>query len=78
MAYELIKRLQEKELSKILLQLKEALTDRDFATGQKTNYLKIVLMQSDLPPEISFAKNKFIHRNLVVGTWKLMEHLEFG
>jgi hypothetical protein len=35
MAYELIKRLKEKELSKILLQLKEGLTDRDVAKGQK-------------------------------------------
>jgi hypothetical protein len=35
MAYELIKRLEEKGLSKILLQLKEGLTHRDVAKGQK-------------------------------------------
>ncbi|MDB5247461.1 MAG: hypothetical protein JWQ40_1855, partial [Segetibacter sp.] len=35
MAYELIKRLQEKGLTKILLQLKEGLTERDVARNQK-------------------------------------------
>ncbi|MCW3106137.1 MAG: hypothetical protein JWQ09_643 [Segetibacter sp.] len=34
-AYELIKRLQEKGLTKILLQLKEGLTERDVTKGQK-------------------------------------------
>ncbi len=35
MAYELIKRLQAKGLTKILLQLKEGLTERDVTKGQK-------------------------------------------
>jgi hypothetical protein len=35
MAYELIKRLQEKGLSKIHVQLKEGLTDRNVAKGQR-------------------------------------------
>lgn len=35
MAYELIKRFQEKGLSKILSQLKEGLTKRDIARNQK-------------------------------------------
>jgi hypothetical protein len=34
-AYEIIKRLEEKKLSKILLQLKEGLTERDVKKGQK-------------------------------------------
>ena len=35
MAYELIKRLQAKGLTKILLQLKEGLNERDVTRGQK-------------------------------------------
>ena len=34
-SYELIKRLGQQGLSKILLQLKEGLTERDVAKGQK-------------------------------------------
>jgi hypothetical protein len=46
MAYELIKRLQEKGPSKILLRLKERLTDRDVAKGQKHKAFEDNLMQS--------------------------------
>ena len=35
MAYDIIKRLQEKSLSKILLRLKEGLTEKDIDKGQK-------------------------------------------
>jgi hypothetical protein len=34
-AYEILKQLEEKEESKILLRLKEGLTDKDVARGQK-------------------------------------------
>lgn len=55
MAYELIKRLQEKGLSKILLQLKEGLTERDVAKGQKHKVF-----------EDSFDAKTIYHRNFLL------------
>ena len=45
-AYELIKRLGLQGLFKILLQLKEGLTERDVQKDKNTKDLRIVLMQS--------------------------------
>jgi REP element-mobilizing transposase RayT len=77
MAYELIKRLEEKGLSKILLQLKEGLTHRDVAKGQKH---KVFENSFDAKPiyhrKFLLQKINYIHQNCVWGKWKLVEHWE--
>ena len=77
MAYELIKRLQDKGLSEILLQLKEELTDRDVAKGQKH---KVFESSFDAKPiyhrKFLVQKINYIHQNCVRGKWKLVQHWE--
>lgn len=77
MAYEIIKRLEEKSLSKILLRLKEGLTERDVAKGQKH---KVFEDSFDAKPIYHRAfllqKINYIHLNCVRGKWKLVEHWE--
>ena len=77
MAYELIKRLQEKGLTKILLQLKEGLTEKDVTKGQKHNVFEDSF---DAKPvyhrKFLLQKINYIHQNCVRGKWKLVEHWE--
>ena len=77
MAYELIKRLQAKGLTKILLQLKEGLTERDVTRGQKH---KVFEDSFDAKPvyhrDFLLQKLQYIHLNPVRGKWKLVEHWE--
>ena len=76
-AYEIIKRLTEKELRKILLQLKEGLTERDVKKGQKH---KVFEDSFDAKPiyhrNFLIQKINYIHLNCVRGKWKLVEHWE--
>ena len=75
MAYEIIKRLEAKGLSKILLQLKEGLTERDVAKGQKHKVFeesfdaKLIYHRKFL-----LQKVNYIHLNCVRGKWKLTDH----
>jgi len=77
MAYDIIKRLEEKRLNKILLQLKEGLTERDVAKGQKH---KVFADCFDAKPiyhrKFLLQKIHYIHLNCVRGKWKLAEHWE--
>jgi hypothetical protein len=76
-AYDLIKRLQEKELCKTILQLKEGLTERDITKGQKH---KVFEDSFDAKPiyhrKFLLQKISYIHLNCVRGKWKLAEHWE--
>jgi len=76
-AYELIKRLGLQGLSKILLQLKEGLTERDVAKGQKHKGFEDSF---DAKPIYNrgflLQKINYIHLNCVRGKWKLAEHWE--
>jgi len=76
-AYEIIKRLEQKGLSKILLQLKEGLTERDVKKGQKH---KVFEDSFDAKPiyhrQFLLQKINYIHLNCVRGKWKLVEHWE--
>lgn len=76
-AYEIIKRLEERGLSKILLRLKEGLTQRDVGRGQKH---KVFEDSFDAKPiyhrEFLLQKINYIHLNCVRGKWKLVEHWE--
>lgn len=75
MAYEIIKRLEAKGLSKILIQLKEGLTERDVTKGQKH---KVFEDSFDAKPiyhrQFLLQKIQYIHLNCVRGKWKLVEH----
>ena len=75
MAYEIIKRLEAKGLSKILLQLKEGLTEREVAKGQKH---KVFEESFDAMPiyhrKFLLQKINYIHLNSVRGKWKLADH----
>ncbi len=77
MAYEIIKRLEENGFSKILLRLKEGLTQRNVAKGQKH---KVFEDSFDAKPIYHRAfllqKINYIHLNCVRGKWKLVEHWE--
>ena len=77
MAYDIIKRLEEKGHSKILLQLKEGLTERDVDKGQKH---KVFEDSFDAKPiyhrKFLLQKINYIHLNCVRGKWKLVEHWE--
>ncbi len=77
MTYEIIKRLEQQELSKILLQLKEGLTQRDVAKGQKHKGFEDSF---DAKPvyhrNFLVQKINYIHLNCVRGKWKLAEHWE--
>ena len=68
MAYEIIKRLEEKRLTKILLQLKEGLTERDVSKGQKH---KVFEDSFDAKPiyhrKFLVQKINYIHLNCVRG-----------
>ena len=76
-AYEVIKRLTEKGMNKILLQLKEVLTERDLKKGQKH---KVFEDSFDAKPiyhrDFLLQKINYIHVNCVRGKWKLVEHWE--
>ena len=78
MAYEIIKRLEAKGLSKILIQLKKGLTERDVSKGQKH---KVFEDSFDAKPiyhrQFLLQKIQYIHLNCVRGKWKLVEHWEF-
>jgi len=77
MAYEIIKRLEAKGLSKILIQLKDGLTERDITKGQKH---KVFEDSFDAKPiyhrQFLLQKIQYIHLNCVRGKWKLVEHWE--
>ncbi len=77
MAYEIIKRTEENALSKIVLQLKEGLTERDVKKGQKH---KVFEDSFDAKPiyhrQFLFQKINYIHLNCIRGKWKLVEHWE--
>ena len=77
MAYDIIKRLEEKGHSKILLQLKDGLTERDVDKGQKH---KVFEDSFDAKPiyhrKFLLQKINYIHLNCVRGKWKLVEHWE--
>ena len=77
MAYEIIKRLTEQKLHKILLQLKEGLTERDVKKGQKH---KAFEDSFDAMPiyhrNFLLQKINYIHLNCVWGKWKLADHWE--
>jgi putative transposase len=77
MAYEIIKRLESKGLSKTLLRLKEGLTERDVAKGQKH---KVFEESFDAKPiyhrKFLLQKIDYIYLNCVRGKWKLAEHWE--
>ena len=77
MAYEIIKRLTEKRLNNILLQLKEGLIERDVKKGQKH---KVFEDSFDAKPiyhrDFLLQKINYIHLNCVRGKWKLAEHWE--
>jgi putative transposase len=77
MAYDIIKRLDQRGLSKILLRLKEGLTERDVAKGQKHNVFE---ESFDAKPiyhrKFLLQKINYIHLNSVSGIWKLVEHWE--
>ena len=77
MAYEIIKRLQEKGEGKILLQLKEGLTVKDVAKGQKHKEFEDSF---DAKPiyhrKFLLQKINYIHLKGVRGAWKLAAHWE--
>ncbi len=76
-AYEIIKRLEAKGLNKILLRLKEGLTERDVAKGQKH---KVFEVSFDAKPiyyrNFLLQKINYIDMNYIRGKWKLIEHWE--
>ena len=76
-AYEIVKRLEAKGLSKILLRLKEGLTERDITKGQKH---KVFEDSFDAKPiyhrKFLLQKTNYIHLNCVRGKWKLVDHWE--
>ena len=76
-AYEIIKRLEQKRLTGILLRLKEGLTERDVAKGQKH---KVFKDSFDAKPvyhrKFLLQKINYIHLNCVRGVWKLVDHWE--
>jgi putative transposase len=76
-AYELVKRLQQKRLTKILLQLIEGLIERDVTKGQKH---KVFEDSFDAKPiyyrKFLLQKINYIHLNCVRGKWKLVEQWE--
>jgi putative transposase len=77
MAYEIIKRLTEHGLHKILLQLKEGLTDRDVKKGQKHKAFEDSFdAKAIYHREFLLQKINYIHLNCVRGKWKLAEHWE--
>ena len=75
--YEIIKRLEQQGLTKVLLQLKEGLTERDIVKGQKHKGFeesfdaKLIYHRNFL-----LQKRNYIHLNCVRGKWKLAEHWE--
>jgi putative transposase len=75
--YEIIKRLEQKVLTKVLSQLKEGLTERDLAKGQKHKGFEDSF---DAKPiyhrSFLLKKVNYIHLNCVHGKWKLAEHWE--
>jgi hypothetical protein len=71
MAYEIIKQLEAKGLSKKLRQLKEGLTERDVRKGQKHKVVEESLMQSRFTTEVLLQKINYFHLNCVRGKWKL-------
>ena len=77
MTYEIVKRLEQRGLTKILLQLKEGLTARDVAKGQKHKGFEDSF---DAKPiyhrNFLLQKINYIHLNCVRGKWKLAEHWE--
>ena len=77
MAYEFIKRLEAKGRSEILSRLKEGLTERDVAKGQKH---KVFEESFDAKPiyhrKFLLQKINYIHLNCVRGKWKLAVHWE--
>ena len=75
--YEIIKRLTQKGLTKILLQLKEGLTERDVLKGQKHKGFEDSFDAKPISNR-SFLLQKinYIHPNCVRGKWKLAEHWE--
>lgn len=68
MAYDLIKRLEEKGEGKVLLELKEGLTERDMTKGQKH---KVFEDSFDAKPiyhrKFLLQKINYIHLNCVSG-----------
>jgi REP element-mobilizing transposase RayT len=75
MAYEIIKRLKEKQSNSVLLQLKEGLTEKDL---KKNQLHKVFEGSFDAKPLYHRAfllqKINYIHLNPVRGKWKLCEH----
>ncbi len=77
MAYDIIKKLELKGISKILIRLKEGLTEKDVAKGQKH---KVFEDSFDAKPiyhrKFLLQKINCIHLNCVRGKWNLAEHWE--
>ena len=75
--YEIIKRLEQQRLTKILLHLKEGLTERDIVKGQKHKGFE---ESFDAKPiyhrNFLLQQVNYIHLNCVRGKWKLAEHWE--
>lgn len=76
-AYEIIRRLKEKDANNILLQLKEGLTHKQLEKGQQ---YKVFEESFDAKPihhgQFLIQKVNYIHLNPVRGKWKLCEHWE--
>src|SRR5215210_3507748 len=77
MAYEIISRMKEQNMNKVLLQLKEGLRERDIKNGQLH---KVFEDSFDAKPiyhrQFLVQKINYIHLNPVRGKWKLAEHWE--
>jgi putative transposase len=77
LAYELIKRLELRQQTKTLLQLKEGLTEREISKGQKH---KAFEPSFDAKPiynrNFLLQKINYIHLNCVRGKWNLADRWE--
>jgi len=77
MAYEIISRLKEQDMNRVLLQLKEGLRERDVKKGQLH---KVFEDSFDAKPiyhrQFLIQKINYIHLNPVRGKWQLTDHWE--
>lgn len=74
MAYEIIKRLTEKEEAIILSELESAVSERERNKGQKHKVFQDSFDGKDIQTEkFLFQKMDYIHRNPVSGKWSLVK-----
>ena len=76
-AYEIVKRLKEKDANRILLQLREGLTPKQLEKGQQHQVFE---ESFDAKPiyhrQFLIQKVNYIHLNPVRGKWKLRDQWE--